>query len=95
MSDVERTQFANDIGFVYQSHRFCREFSALEKKRSWLPQMIRGLKRSELIKRATEILAYPASRPHHHRRGAVGRGGEQHAWRFAAPRVAKRTKRFC
>src|SRR3982074_156421 len=57
LSDVERTQIRRtDIGFVYQSHRLLPEFSALENV--MLPQMIRGLKRSETVKRATEILAY-------------------------------------
>ena len=46
LSDVERTQIRRtDIGFVYQSHRLLPEFSALENV--MLPQMIRGLKRSE------------------------------------------------
>ena len=45
-----------DIGFVYQSHRLLPEFTALENV--MLPQMIRGLKREETVKRATEILAY-------------------------------------
>jgi lipoprotein-releasing system ATP-binding protein len=57
LSDAERTQIRRtDIGFVYQSHRLLPEFSALENV--MLPQMIRGLKRSETVKRATEILAY-------------------------------------
>jgi lipoprotein-releasing system ATP-binding protein len=51
LSDVERTQIRRtDIGFVYQSHRLLPEFSALENV--MLPQMIRGLKRSETVKRA-------------------------------------------
>src|SRR6478736_1354968 len=57
LSDAERTQIRRtDIGFVYQSHRLLPEFTALENV--MLPQMIRGLKRGETIKRATEILAY-------------------------------------
>ena len=57
LSDVERTQIRRtDIGFVYQSHRLLPEFSALENV--MLPQMIRGLKRAETVKRATEILGY-------------------------------------
>ena len=48
LSDVERTQIRRtDIGFVYQSHRLLPEFTALENV--MLPQMIRGLKRSETI----------------------------------------------
>src|SRR6201995_5494231 len=57
LTDIERTQIRRtDIGFVYQSHRLLPEFSALENV--MLPQMIRGLKRSETTRRATEILAY-------------------------------------
>jgi lipoprotein-releasing system ATP-binding protein len=57
LADIDRTQIRrSDIGFVYQSHRLLPEFSALENV--MLPQMIRGLKRSETIKRSTEILAY-------------------------------------
>ena len=57
LTDVERTQIRRtEIGFVYQSHRLLPEFSALENV--MLPQMIRGLKRSETIKRSSEILGY-------------------------------------
>src|SRR5205085_11330914 len=57
LTDIERTQIRRtDIGFVYQSHRLLPEFTALENV--MLPQMIRGLKRAETVKRATEILAY-------------------------------------
>src|SRR6187402_2502053 len=57
LSDTERTQIRRtDIGFVYQSHRLLPEFTALENV--MLPQMIRGLKRAETIKRSTEILDY-------------------------------------
>ena len=60
LSDVDRTQIRRtEIGFVYQSHRLLPEFSALENV--MLPQMIRGLKRSETVKRATEILAISGS----------------------------------
>src|SRR5260370_19874645 len=57
LSDIDRTQIRrSDIGFVYQSHRLLPEFTALENV--MLPQMIRGLRRSETIKRSTEIPAY-------------------------------------
>src|SRR5947208_14326613 len=57
LSDAERTQIRRtDIGFVYQSHRLLPEFTALENV--MLPQMIRGLKKSETVKRSTEILSY-------------------------------------
>jgi len=76
LSDVERTQIRrNDIGFVYQSHRLLPEFSALENV--MLPQMIRGLKRSETIKRSTEILTYLGLGDRVKHRPAELSGGEQ------------------
>ncbi len=76
LSDVERTQIRRtDIGFVYQSHRLLPEFSALENV--MLPQMIRGLRRSETIKRATEILAYLGLGDRIKHRPAELSGGEQ------------------
>jgi lipoprotein-releasing system ATP-binding protein len=57
LSDIDRTHIRRtDIGFVYQSHRLLPEFTALENV--MLPQMIRGLRRAETIKRSTEILSY-------------------------------------
>jgi lipoprotein-releasing system ATP-binding protein len=76
LSDMERTQIRrNDIGFVYQSHRLLPEFSALENV--MLPQMIRGLKRSETIKRSTEILSYLGLADRVKHRPAELSGGEQ------------------
>jgi lipoprotein-releasing system ATP-binding protein len=76
LSDVERTQIRRtDIGFVYQSHRLLPEFSALENV--MLPQMIRGLRRSETVKRATEILAYLGLGERVRHRPAELSGGEQ------------------
>jgi lipoprotein-releasing system ATP-binding protein len=76
LSDMERTQIRrNDIGFVYQSHRLLPEFSALENV--MLPQMIRGLKRSETIKRSTEILAYLGLAERITHRPSELSGGEQ------------------
>jgi lipoprotein-releasing system ATP-binding protein len=76
LSDVERTQIRRtDIGFVYQSHRLLPEFSALENV--MLPQMIRGLKRAETVKRATEILAYLGLGDRITHRPAELSGGEQ------------------
>jgi len=76
LSDVERTQIRrNDIGFVYQSHRLLPEFSALENV--MLPQMIRGLKRSETVKRSTEILTYLGLGDRVKHRPAELSGGEQ------------------
>ncbi|MGJ4893274.1 ABC transporter ATP-binding protein [Bradyrhizobium sp. HKCCYLRH3099] len=74
--DIERTQMRRtDIGFVYQSHRLLPEFTALENV--MLPQMIRGLKRSETVKRATEILAYLGLGERIKHRPAELSGGEQ------------------
>jgi lipoprotein-releasing system ATP-binding protein len=76
LSDVERTQIRrNDIGFVYQSHRLLPEFSALENV--MLPQMIKGLKRSETIKRSTEILNYLGLGERLKHRPSELSGGEQ------------------
>jgi lipoprotein-releasing system ATP-binding protein len=76
LSDMERTHIRrNDIGFVYQSHRLLPEFSALENV--MLPQMIRGLKRSETIKRSSEILAYLGLADRIKHRPAELSGGEQ------------------
>jgi lipoprotein-releasing system ATP-binding protein len=76
LSDMERTQIRrNDIGFVYQSHRLLPEFSALENV--MLPQMIRGLKRSETIKRSTEILSYLGLADRVKHRPTELSGGEQ------------------
>ena len=76
LSDTERTQIRrSDIGFVYQSHRLLPEFTALENV--MLPQMIRGLKRSETIKRSEEILAYLGLGDRVTHRPAELSGGEQ------------------
>jgi lipoprotein-releasing system ATP-binding protein len=76
LSDAERTQIRRtEIGFVYQSHRLLPEFSALENV--MLPQMIRGLKRSETIKRSTEILGYLGLGERIKHRPAELSGGEQ------------------
>jgi lipoprotein-releasing system ATP-binding protein len=76
LTDGERTNIRRtDIGFVYQSHRLLPEFTALENV--MLPQMIRGLKRSETIKRATEILTYLGLGERVTHRPAELSGGEQ------------------
>src|SRR5213080_2794508 len=76
LSDIDRTQIRrSDIGFVYQSHRLLPEFTALENV--MLPQMIRGLKRSETIKRSSEILGYLGLGDRIKHRPAELSGGEQ------------------
>jgi lipoprotein-releasing system ATP-binding protein len=76
LSDIERTQIRrSDIGFVYQSHRLLPEFTALENV--MLPQMIRGLRRAETVKRSTEILAYLGLGDRITHRPAELSGGEQ------------------
>ena len=76
LSDIDRTQIRrSDIGFVYQSHRLLPEFTALENV--MLPQMIRGLRRSETIKRSTEILGYLGLSERITHRPAELSGGEQ------------------
>jgi lipoprotein-releasing system ATP-binding protein len=91
LSDMERTQLRRtEIGFVYQSHRLLPEFSALENV--MLPQMIRGLRRSETIKRSSEILSYLGLGDRVRHRPAELSGGEQQRVAIAravanAPRV--------
>jgi lipoprotein-releasing system ATP-binding protein len=91
LPDIERTQIRRtEIGFVYQSHRLLPEFSALENV--MLPQMIRGLRRSETIKRSTEILGYLGLGDRLKHRPAELSGGEQQRVAIAravanAPRV--------
>jgi lipoprotein-releasing system ATP-binding protein len=76
LTDAERTNIRRtDIGFVYQSHRLLPEFTALENV--MLPQMIRGLKKSETIKRAMEILSYLGLAERVTHRPAELSGGEQ------------------
>jgi lipoprotein-releasing system ATP-binding protein len=81
---------ARHVGFVYQSHRLLPEFSALENV--MLPQMIRGLKKSESVKRAKEILGYLGQGDRITHRPAELSGGEQQRVAIAravanAPRV--------
>jgi lipoprotein-releasing system ATP-binding protein len=66
------------------------EFSALENV--LLPQMIRGLKRHEANRRATELLSYLGLRERLHHRPAELSGGEQQRVAIAravanAPRI--------
>jgi lipoprotein-releasing system ATP-binding protein len=90
-SDAERTGIRrNQIGFVYQAHHLLPEFSALENV--MLPQMIKGLSKSEARRRATELLAYLGLRDRLPHRPAELSGGEQQRVAIAravanAPRI--------
>jgi lipoprotein-releasing system ATP-binding protein len=91
LSDMGRTQIRRtDIGFVYQAHHLLPEFSALENV--ILPQMIRGLARSEAVKRAAELLSYLGLKDRLQHRPAELSGGEQQRVAIAravsnAPRI--------
>jgi lipoprotein-releasing system ATP-binding protein len=91
LSDVQRTRIRrSDIGFVYQFHHLLPEFSAVENV--MLPQMIRGLKKSEARARATELLSYLGLRERLTHRPAELSGGEQQRVAIAravanAPRI--------
>src|ERR1700752_5372974 len=87
LSDNARTRIRRtDIGFVYQFHHLLPEFSALENV--MLPQMIRGLSRSEATSRAIELLSYLGLKERLMHRPAELSGGEQQ-WVAIARAVAK------
>jgi lipoprotein-releasing system ATP-binding protein len=89
--DAERTAIRrNQIGFVYQAHHLLPEFSALENV--MLPQMIKGLSKTEARRRAAELLAYLGLRDRLPHRPAELSGGEQQRVAIAravanAPRI--------
>jgi lipoprotein-releasing system ATP-binding protein len=91
LSDLERTRIRrSDMGFVYQFHHLLPEFSAVENV--MLPQMIRGLKRSEARTRAAELLSYLGLKDRLTHRPAELSGGEQQRVAIAravanAPRI--------
>jgi len=91
LPDAERTRIRRtDIGFVYQSHHLLPEFTALENV--MLPQLIRGLGRSEAKKRAVELLDYLGLKARVSHRPAEMSGGEQQRVAIAravanAPRI--------
>src|SRR5436190_18267675 len=76
LSDAERTRIRrSDVGFVYQFHHLLMEFSALENV--IMPQMIRGLSRSEATQRAADLLGYLGLKDRLSHRPAELSGGEQ------------------
>jgi lipoprotein-releasing system ATP-binding protein len=91
LPDAERTRIRrNEIGFVYQSHHLLPEFTALENV--LLPQLIRGLGRSEAKTRAIELLDYLGLKGRLNHRPAEMSGGEQQRVAIAravanAPRI--------
>jgi lipoprotein-releasing system ATP-binding protein len=91
LSDAERTRIRRtEIGFVYQFHHLLMEFSAIENV--IMPQMIRGLSRSEATERGTELLAYLGLKERLTHRPAELSGGEQQRVAIAravanAPRI--------
>jgi lipoprotein-releasing system ATP-binding protein len=91
LSDAERTRIRRtEIGFVYQFHHLLMEFSAIENV--IMPQMIRGLSRSEATERGTELLAYLGLKDRLTHRPAELSGGEQQ--RVAIARVVANAPRI-
>jgi lipoprotein-releasing system ATP-binding protein len=91
LGDQARTRLRRiEIGFVYQFHHLLPEFSAAENV--VLPQMIRGLKKSDAERRARELLGYLGLKDRvDHRPGELS-GGEQQRVAIAravanAPRI--------
>jgi lipoprotein-releasing system ATP-binding protein len=91
LADAERTRIRRtEIGFVYQFHHLLMEFSAIENV--VMPQMVRGLSRSEAVRRATDLLAYLGLEERLTHRPAELSGGEQQRVAIAravanAPRI--------
>lgn len=76
LDDGSRTRMRRlEIGFVYQFHHLLPEFSAIENV--MMPQIIRGLARTEARARASELLAYLGLGQRLNHRPAELSGGEQ------------------
>ncbi|HMA71780.1 MAG TPA: ABC transporter ATP-binding protein [Xanthobacteraceae bacterium] len=91
LGDAARTRLRRtEIGFVYQAHHLLPEFTALENV--MLPQMVRGLKKSDAEKRGRELLGYLGLKDRLGHRPAELSGGEQQRVAIAravanAPRI--------
>jgi lipoprotein-releasing system ATP-binding protein len=76
LSDRERTTIRRiQIGFVYQFHHLLPEFTALENL--MMPQLIRGIRKGEAMKRAQQLLAYMRVQDRGSHRPPELSGGEQ------------------
>ncbi len=76
LNDADRTRIRRlHVGFVYQFHHLLGEFSALENVA--MPQMIRGLSRTEANARAKDLLNYLGLGARLTHRPAELSGGEQ------------------
>lgn len=76
MNDQERTRIRREeLGFVYQFHHLLPEFSALENV--VLPQLIRGLPKTEAQDRAQQILTFLGLGKRLNNRPGELSGGEQ------------------
>jgi lipoprotein-releasing system ATP-binding protein len=76
LNDAGRTRLRRtDVGFVYQAHHLLMEFTALENV--MLPQMVRGLRKSDADRRARELLGYLGLKERVEHRPAELSGGEQ------------------